>query len=83
MVDSLGDLNVYTTATNTRLNVGNNLLNSNASSTLEQIITTVNTLVGGVGTIAALAGYNSDLQLTHAVVSVVVVGTGLLLAFSL
>ena len=83
MVDSSGDLNVYITATNTWVNVGNNLLNSNASSTLEQINTTINTLVGGVGAVAAIAGYYSDLQLTLAVVSGVVVGTGLLLAFSL
>ena len=83
MVDSSGDLNVYITATNTWVNVGNNLLNSNALSTLEQINTTINTLVGGVGAVAAIAGYYSDLQLTLAVVSGVVVGTGLLLAFFL
>ena len=83
MVDSNGDLNVFLSVGNRWINVGNNLLTSETSDTLGQINTTVNTIVGGVGAIATLASYFGDLQLTLAVTSGIVVGTGLLLAFSL
>ncbi len=39
--------------------------------------------MGGVGALATLASYFGNLQLTLAVTSGIVVGTGLLLAFSL
>ena len=83
MVDSNGDLNVFLSVGNRWLNVSNNLLTSETSDTLGQINTTVNTIVGGVGAIATLASYFGNLQLTLAVTSGIVVGTGLLLAFSL
>ena len=57
--------------------------NITVTDTLGQVNTTVNTIVGGVGALAALASYYSNLQLTLAVTSGVVVGTGLLLAFTL
>ena len=53
------------------------------TDTLGQINTTVNTIVGGVGALATLASYYASLQLTLAVTAGVVVGTGLLLAFTL
>ena len=37
-MDSNGDLNVYISASSEWVNVGNNLLNSNVSSSLENII---------------------------------------------
>ena len=83
MVDSSGELNVYLAAGNRWINVANNLLNSEVTDTLGQINTTVNTIVGGVGAIATLASYYASLQLTLAVTAGVVVGTGLLLAFTL
>ncbi len=53
------------------------------TDTLGRINTTVNTIVDGVGALATLASYFGNLQLTLAVTSGIVVGTGLLLAFSL
>ncbi len=83
MVDSHGDSNVFLSVGNRWINVGNNLLNSEVTGTLGQMNTTVNTIVGGVGALATLASYSGNLQLTLAVTSGIVVGTGLLLEFSL
>jgi hypothetical protein len=49
----------------------------------EQINTTVSTAVGRAGVIVSLISYYSDLQLTLAVASSVVVGAVLMLAFTL
>ena len=83
MVDSNGDLNVFLSVGNGWINIENNLWTSEITDTLGQINTTVNTIVGGVGAVATLASYFGNLQLTLAVTSGIVVGTGLLLAFSL
>ncbi len=83
MVDNNGYLSVYIPATNLWINVGDNLLNSNVTSTLDQVNTTVNTIVGGVGAVATLASYFANLRWTLAVVSGVIVGSALLLALTL
>jgi hypothetical protein len=51
--------------------------------TLGQINTTINTIVGGAGAVAALATYFGNLQLTLVVTTGVAVVTSLLLAFTL
>ena len=83
MVDSNGDLKVYVSATNTWLSVPDNLLNNNAQRITDQINTATNSIIGAVGALATLASYYQSLQLTVAVVAGVVVGSGLLLAFTL
>jgi len=83
MVDSNGSLNVYFPATSTWLNVADNLFNNSAEATADKINTAVNSIIGAVGALATLANYYQSLQLTLAVTSGVVVGSGLLLAFQL
>ncbi len=83
MVDSNGYLNVFLSVGNRWISVANNSLKSEATDTLGQINTTVNTIVGGVGALATLASYFGNLQLTLALSSGIVVGASLLLAFSL
>ena len=83
MVDSSGDLKVYVPATNTWLNVSDNLFSNNTQSITEQINTATNSIIGAVGALATLGSYYQSLQLTAAVVAGVVVGSGLLLAFTL
>ena len=83
MVDSNGSLNVYFPATSTWLNVADNLFNNSAEATADKINTAVNSIIGAAGALATLANYYQSLQLTLAVTSGVVVGSGLLLAFQL
>ncbi len=49
MVDSSGDLKVYVPATNTWLNVSDNLFSNNTQSITEQINTATNSIIGAVG----------------------------------
>jgi hypothetical protein len=83
MVDSSGDLKVYVPATNTWLNVSDNLFSNNTQSITEQINTATNSIIGAVGALATLASYYQSLQLTVAVVAGGAIGSGLLLAFTL
>jgi hypothetical protein len=83
MVDSSGDLKEYVPATNTWLNVSDNLFSNNTQRRTEQINTATNSIIGAVGALATLGSYYQSLQLTAAVVAGVVVGSGLLLAFTL
>jgi hypothetical protein len=82
MVDSIGDLKVYVASTNTWLNVADNLFSNNTQNITEQINTAANSIIGAVGALATLANYYQSLQLTLAVTAGVVVGSGLLLAFT-
>jgi hypothetical protein len=83
MVDSDGDLKVYIPATETWLNVADNLFSNNTQSITEQINTATNSIIGAAGALIALANYYQSLQLTIAVVAGVAVGSGILLAFAL
>ena len=83
MVDSDGDLKVYIPATETWLNVADNLFSNNTQSIAEQINTATNSIIGAAGALIALANYYQSLQLTIAVVAGVAVGSGILLAFAL
>ncbi len=58
-------------------------MNNNAQSITDRINTATNSIIGAVGALATLANYYQSLQLTVAVVAVVVVGSGLHLAFTL
>ena len=83
MVDSSGNLKLYVPVTNNWLNVADNLFSNNSQSITEQINTATNSIIGAVGAIATLGNYYQSLQLTLAVTAGVVVGAGLLLAFTL
>ncbi len=82
MVDSSGDWKVYVPATNTWLNVSDNLFSNNTQSITEQINTATNSIIGLVGALATVGSHYQSLQLTSAVVAGVVVDSGLLLAFT-
>ena len=82
-VDTNGNLNVYIPTSNSWLSVPDNLLNNNVQNITEQINTATNSIIGAVGALATLANYYQSLQLTLAVTAGVVVGSGLLLAFTL
>ncbi len=83
MVDSNGNLKLYVSSTNTWLDVADNLFSNNTQSITEQINTATNSIIGAVGALATLANFYQSLQLTLAVTAGVVVGSGLLLAFTL
>ncbi len=80
---TFGNLQVFITATNTWSSVPDNLLNNNAQNITEQINAATNSIIGAVGALATLGSYYQSLQLTAAVVAGAVVGTCLLLAFTL
>ncbi len=52
-----GDLKVYVPATNTWLNVSDNLFSNNTQSITEQINTATNSIIGAVGALATLANF--------------------------
>jgi hypothetical protein len=70
-------------STNAWLNVADHLFSNNTQSITEQINTATNSIVGAVGALATLANYYQSLQFILAVTADVVVGSGLLLAFTL
>ncbi len=67
MVDSAGDLKVYIPATETWLNVADDIFSNNTQSITEQINTAINSIIGAAGALIALANYYQSLQLTIAV----------------
>ncbi len=65
------------------LSVSDSLLNNNAQNITEQINTATNSKIGGVDALATQGSYYQSLRLTAAVVAGGVVGSFLLLAFTL
>jgi hypothetical protein len=78
MVDSAGDSKVYIPATNTWLNVAENLFSTsnNTQSVTEQTNAATNSIIGVAGALIAVANYYQSLQLTVAEVAGVAVGSG-------
>jgi hypothetical protein len=83
MVVSNGNLQVFIATTNSWLSVPDILLDNSAQSIKGEIYTATNSIIGAVGALATLGSYYQRLPSTAAVVAGVVVGSCLLLEFTL